>query len=448
MADSKEILEISKHLQGILTEVKNAAHSMSKASEKLSTVGVDKLTEELKRSLKQRKLINDKDADAITSGRKMSETLDALEKRYEAVIKIEEEAEKATRKRLKKQGVQDVDAAMKTASAVKAQQGYIKAKLEEAEITAESAKNLKEHIPLIREEADSRAKLIAGSDGLIKAYEGHKASIIESVKEFATLGASVRLAKKAFNSAYDQMNTLSSKGMLGALTQINTMAFSLSTSVKDLEDIMVKNQDVVNQMGGGLEGMKNFGDELGNIRENIKYLGAEAFKSAALLFESSKKAGLEKKNGVAYEKNMTQSTKQMKLFAGAFHDTPEQYTSLIDGMNEESVNREILNNLSDKDIQLQQQEQRVRIQGLKWLGLTNDQILQLNTRVSDMMNPMTPGQIGTRADASFKAETAIQEEIRMLLSSNSQSDQEQGLKIQQMQGVLYKVISLERDGKF
>ena len=434
MADSKDILELSKNLAPLLQELKNSARLMADATEKLSKTGLDKFTEELKKTLKQQGLINDADAAAIKDAATLQKVLGKLEDQYATILKIEKEAEALKRKQLSSYKLN----AANTAKADKASKEYIADKLAEHDITVDMIDVIKKGIPVLRDEADARAKLIAGTDGLTKSYEVHKNKLIASVKSFGSLDTAVALSKKAFFQFYDQMNRLTSKGMLGALGQINSMAFSLAISAADLEEIMTKNRDVVNQMGGGLIGMKAFGDELGNIREDLKYLGEGATKAAARMYESSKRAGLQRKDGDAYNKNIKESNKQMKLFSGAFGDTADEYANMIDGLNEEARNRGILNNLSKEDIFLSQREQRERIQNLKFMGLNNQQIIEMNQRMSQLVNPES-NDFAERATSALNAQAAVQETIKMLMGSNRPGDQAQGMALQGSQGVLNKI---------
>lgn len=434
MADSKDILELSRNLAPIFQELKNAARLMADASEKLSKTGLDKFTAEMKKSLKTQGLINDADEKAIKDAATLHKVLAKLEDQFAAIQKVEKEAEILKKKQLA--GIKL--SATAQAKADRASRDYIESKLAEHDITIDMIDAIKKGLPAIRDEAEARSKLIASTDGLTKSYEKHKAGVMESIKAFGSASNAVALTKKAFFQFYDQMNRLTSKGMLGALGQINAMAFKLSISAADLEEIMTKNRDVVNQMGGGLIGMQKFGDELADIRKDLKYLGEGATKAAARMYELSKRAGLQRKDGDSYFKNLKESNKQMKLFAGAFGDTVDEYANLMDSLNEESRNRGILNNLSKEDIFLSQKEQRERVQNLKFMGLNNQQIVEMNHRMSQLVNPES-NDFAERATSSLNAQAAVQETIKMLMGSNKPGDQAQGMALQGSQGVLNRI---------
>jgi hypothetical protein len=418
---------ISKALQDVLIEVKNAARTMGQASEKLSNVGVDKLTEELKKSLKTRQLLNDAEADAIDDAKKMAGALDALEKQYDAIRKIEEAAEKQKKKALKSAG-----AAGKTpaniAKADAAEKAYIKSKLEEIDLTEAQAANLKQQIPLIRQETEARAKSIAATDGLRKMHDGLTKSIGDQIKGFASFGTAAMLLKKAFFNSYEQMNRLTNKGMLGTFQTLQLMAPKLLISAQDLEEILSKNRDLINQFGGGIQGVEAFGQEVQNVRSELKYLGQGATKAAAQFIQLSKKSGLTPKDGVAYRKNLNQSIESFKQFSAMFGDTPEQYASLMEAMQDDENIRQRLNNLSKSQLAIELEEQRQRTYNLKLMGLSNEQIVDFNKKMAQLVDPRKSGTIGERA----KQALMLKQTTAVLISQLSKGNPQQQAMAEQL----------------
>lgn len=392
---------------------------MGQASEKLSNVGVDKLTDELKKSLKTRQLLNDAEADAIDDAKKMAATLDALEKQYDAVRKIEEAAEKQKKRALKSAGKAGQDPA-NIKKAEDAAKKYVAAKLEEIDLTEDQANRLKQHIPLIRAETESRAKAIASTDGLRKMHEGLTKSIGDQIKGFASFGTSVALLKKAFFNSYETMNRLSGKGMLGTFQTLQLMAPKLLVSAQDLEEILSKNRDLINQFGGGIGGVEAFGRELQDVRAELKYLGRDATKAAAQFIQLSKKSGLTPKDGVAYRKNLNQSIESFKQFASMFGDTPEQYAALMEGLQDEENIRQRLNGLSKSQLALELEEQRQRAYNLKLMGLSNEQIVDFNKKMAQLVDPRKSGTVGERAKQALMLKQTTAVLISQLSKGNPQ----------------------------
>ena len=422
---------ISKALQDVLIEVRNAARTMGQASEKLSNVGVDKLTEELKKSLKTRQLLNDAEADAIDDAKKMAATLDTLEKQYEAVRKIEEAAEKQKKRALKSAGKAGQDPA-NIKKAEDAAKKYVAAKLEEIDLTEDQANRLKQHIPLIRQETESRAKAIASTDGLRKMHEGLSKSIGDQIKGFASFGTSVMLLKKAFFNSYETMNRLTNKGLLGTFTTLQVMAPKLLISAQELEEIINKNRDLVNQFGGGIQGVEAFGQEVSNVRGELKYLGQGATKAAAQFIELSKKSGLTPKDGVAYRKNLNQSIESFKQFSAMFGDSPEQYASLMESLQDEENIRQRLNGLSKSQLAIELEEQRQRAYNLKLMGLSNEQIVEFNRKIAAIYDPKRSGQLGERG----KNAAMTRSTVNMMIAQLSRGSAEDQAKAAALQGQL------------
>lgn len=396
MADPKDSVEISKALQGVLVEVKNAARTMSAASEKLSTTGIDKLTSELTKSLKNRKLLNSAEADAIKDNKKLAETLDVLEKQFAAIQKIEEEEEKAKIKSLKNVGSVTKGQIENQKRIEKASKDNIAARLAELNITAEHSAILKEQLPLLRAEAEARAKAISSVDGLNKIHDDLRKTIADQIKGFFTFRNALDHVTKAVSLTYEQMNRLSGQGMIGAFNTLQMLSPKLMLSAKDLEEVISKNRDIVNQMGGGTKGIQEFSSEIYATKDALEYLGKDWAKAGVSFIEASKKAGLTPKDGAAYQKNMKQSIASFKDFSSMFGDTPEQFKALQEGMIDDENIRQRLNGLNKTQLGQELEEQRQRAFNLKLMGLSNDEIVDFTKKLSSAIDPRKAGTIGER----------------------------------------------------
>ena len=412
MADSKELQQsirdlaaaarlmeqssrkVDKDLAAVLFEVKTAAKLMGQASEKLSSTGLDKLTEELAKSIKQRKLLSDLEADAITDSKKMAAALAVLEKRYEAVTKIEEEIAKEREKTL---STNKVITKGQVENQKKLDQGFketLAARLKEIGVTEEYAELLKNQLPLLRAETEARTKSIASVDGLNKIHDSLRKTIVDQVNSFGTWQNAMSHLTKAVTLTYDQMNRLSGQGMIGAFETLQWQSIRLMLSAKDLEEVMSKNRDLVNQMGGGIDGVKKFADVIYEAKDQLSYLGKDWAKAAVDFVELSKHSGLTPKDGNAYKKNFNQSIESFKNFSAMFGDTPEQFKALQEGMLVDENIRQRLNNLNKTQLAQELEEIRQRTYNLKVLGLSNDQIVSFNSKLAAAIDPSKPGMIG------------------------------------------------------
>jgi hypothetical protein len=224
--ESKEILELSKHLIPVFNEIRNAARTMAEASEKLSNTGLDKFAEQVKKTLKQQQLINDADLEYLKDAKSIQKVLHKLESQYEALHKLEKEAERIAKASL---GAAKVDAATQE-RALKAARENIQAKYEEHDITLDMVDAIKQGVPILRAETEQRLKNIGAGDKLSRSFEELTGSVKNQISGLVGFTAALGFAKKSIFGYYDQMNRLTARGMLGALHTIQRESVKLSIS--------------------------------------------------------------------------------------------------------------------------------------------------------------------------------------------------------------------------
>lgn len=441
MADNKELLDITRALQQFATQATNAAKSLGETSEKLSNSGVDEFSKELKKTLKAQNLLSDEQLESVKSFRELQKVLEVLEKNYDIISDIEvgrakvlkDELARAKRLGLAEEG------------AIKLADKWTESTLLANKITQEQYEALKKGVPVLREEIEQRKKNISAGDKLKVAHENLTKSLKQQVAEFASFTTAALLLKKAFTVSYEQMGRLTNKGMLGAFTTMNLITPKLLLSAQEFEDIINKNRDLVNQMGGGTKGIEAFADEIGTVRKDLAYLGKDASKAATKMIEISKSSGLTPKDGEAYKKNVKATTEQFKRFQGIFGDTYEDYGNLMDSLVEEEQTRNRLNTMSKAQALLEMDEIRKRTENLKLMGLSNTQIAEFNKKVNALVDPRK-NDFSERASSSIMMKQTVTEMSRMLAKGGTPEDQAMLAELEQNRAALDHIADLNQKG--
>lgn len=453
MADSKEVIEISKALQAVLVEIKNAAKTMNKAAEKLSTTGIDKLTSEVTKSLEQRKLLNSAEAKAIANTKnakertaKLASALEVLEKQLIAVQKIEEEEEARKIKDLKTTGAITKGQIENQKRIEQASKEVIAARLAELNISTEHAQLLKDQLPLLRQEAEAKARAIAAVDGVNKIHDSLRATIVDQIKSFGTWQNAMNHLTKAVSLTYEMANRLSGQGMIGAMETFMVLSPKLMMSAKDLEEVMNKNRDLVNQMGGGIVGVNKFADEIYKAKDQLEYLGKDWGKAGANFVELAKHSGLTPKDGKAYQKNFRESIESFKDFSAMFGDTPESFKALQEGMMEDETIRQRLNGLNKTQLGQELEEQRQRAYNLKLMGLSNEQIVDFNKKLANVIDPRKSGDLGERAKQAEMFRQTFSQDIQLLMQSGTKENQELAAEMQSQTDAIAKIANVYSTG--
>lgn len=406
--------ELFKSLEKVSKQAANVATQLGKTSEKLSNTGADKLTAELKAAAKSTGVFNDEQLSTIKGLRDLEKVLATVEDQYEDIAV-------AAAKREKKLAALNSSMSEKAMKNAKRQiDNEYKQELIRLKATEEYASNVLKTVPIFRQQAKALTENVEKYDKLNKTMETMQGSIKSQIASFATATTAIDLFKKALTISYDQLTRLTQRGMLGAFTTINTIAPKLLVSAQDFEEIINRNRDIVNSMGGGVVGVERFGEQLQNARAGLEYLGKEGTKAAARFMETAKTAGLTPKDGMAYQQTMNNLKKQFREFSGLFGDSFEEYAALIDAQVQEENTRNRLNNLSKTQLQIELQEIQKRTENLKLMGLSNQQIIEFNKRTEEMNNPRKSGQIGKRMTEAVMAKNLIANLLNTLSPDSQQ----------------------------
>ena len=448
MANEKDIQDLTKMLTPLFREIQQVTKHFAEASESLSNAGIKKFTDEVKDAIKQTGLYSDAHMAGIKTAKEMQDTLEHLEDQYNKIQKLEAKA-----RVLAEEDLKDMAEVLKNNGTYNArleeqidlQKKLLSEDYKKLDLTAAQVTQIRESYPAIKAEIEARYKNIKSTDGIRRVHEDLTGSLKKQIKAFGEFGFGLEMLKKAFTATYEQMNRLSGKGMLGAFTTLQMLSPKLLVSAQDLEEILNKNRDIINTMGGGIKGIEAFADEVSNVRGDLKFLGKDATKAAARFIEMSKKSGLTPKDGQAYRKNLNQSIEQFKEFSGLFGDSYEDYAALTEQLQEEENVRKRLNNLNKTQLAQELEAMRQRTENLKLMGLSNQQIVEFNKELQNIVNPRK-NDFSERATQSIALTQSVNEMAKLLQTGNPE-DQAILQDLQQNQGAIQKIADLNQAGR-
>lgn len=402
MADDKKLLS---NLEEFSLAAGRVAKRLDKVSDDLSNTGVDKLTDNIKKYLKQQGMLTAEQEAMIGSMHALSKHIEDLDGGYEKLIKREKELVQGIHKLA--EGVNVGREAF--IAQLEANDDALKQTREEIAIRKQQIEGLQEHI-------DATRRGVMATDGFSKAVQKNWDSVKSQGAQMLSFGTGVKMMADAAKQAYEDMNTYTQRGLLGAFSTMSIVSKNLLMTAKEFSEIINKNRDIVNILGGGAKGIEAFGREINSARAGLEYMGKEGYKAAARFVEMNKNLGLTSKDGVAYTKAMNATKDQFKKFAGLFGDSYDEFAALIETQEQEENQRRRLNNMSKDQLATARQEILARTENLKLMGLSNQEIMEFNKRTEEMNNPRKSGQIGTRAVESVAAKNLVQ----MLVNSGTQ----------------------------
>lgn len=356
--------EINKALSSV-KESRNATNGFNKLVNELSRDGVEKLIKSVKNQLKISSLLTDQQLDAIKTSKDAAAVMGTLEDK----LFIAKGAEKL--------------------------------------LIMELIENLKK-LNIEHENA------IGIANRLSKAHEDLIENVSSSVAKFFSLDQGLKLMSKALKDGYTQMVRLTNKGMLGAIGTLQTMSIKLMLLPEELEDIINKNRDLVEAFGGGVKGIEAFGASIEEARSGLEYLGKDSTKAAAKFIETLKGAGITHADA-GYAKTMEKVKKSYTNVAAMFGDTYEEFADTIgQQINTEQTRTRMLGQSKNKIVE----EIAARTENLKVLGLSNKEIVDFNSKIEDLTNPMKGGQ-AEKTKGGLMLQASTQTAIGLLRSGGT-----------------------------
>jgi hypothetical protein len=440
---------LDKGLIKSFNDLKKATDSLVDATETLSKKHLAKFTDGILEAIKANGLADDATLEHIKSEKNLTKkseelafTLGVIEKRHEAAIKLSKEEEKLTKKILKKGGHNTKDSHPAIVKAARDQaREQLKDRYKEHGLSLDMIDAYKEGAPAVRNLAKSHREALAVGDKLNKAQDWLVGGITKSVSKFGEAAFGAEMLGKAFWQTYESMASLSKRGMVGAFGTLQLASHRLLINSKDLEEILNRNRDIVNNLGGGVKGVDAFVDEISRARDaaadagaSLSYLGKDANKAIVRMIESSRNAGLTPKDGAAgkaYRDNLNASIKQFKEFNRTFGMTDDEYGTMMDQLSDESDIRRKLNLVDEKGRYQLEEEIRQRAANLKAMGFSNDQLVKFNEsigRINDRWKDAN--DITNRQTQGLGIRSAYTAQMGVLANSTDPEDQK---KLKQLQ---------------
>lgn len=446
MADKNDELERSldrmlKTFEKTNDAMDRVSKKFSKATEQLSDAGVDKFVKDLKAAAKSTGMLNDKQLENIKTMGQLEQAVDLLEEKYQQSEKIEAKraAENAKAAKIEMKDARAASEIRRHATNDYRQSMEI-LRQSHNDLTVEQVKAVK----AFREQSTGIVKGIGVYDKLNKGMQDFGTSVKGQISSFATLSTAIGFFKKALVGSYEQMTRLTGRGMLGAFNTINLMAPKLLLSAQEFEEIINKNRDIVNQMGGGVEGVEKFGEEISKARDGLQILGKDASKAAARFMETTKAFGLTPKDGKAYQIALNKTKENFKKVSSTFGDSYEEYANLVDAQSQDANYQSRLNGLSKERIALESDELQKRTMNLKLMGLSNAQIVEFNNKIEALYNPHKNTQVQRRTEA-VSARVMNQQQMNLLAQNPENAGTVQSL--QDTQGSFEKATQLHAAGR-
>jgi len=298
--------------------------------------------------------------------------------------------------------------------------------------TDEYIQGLRQAVPALETHANEIRRGVTVLDRFNGSIKDLKSSTTKQIAEFASLAYAASKFKQAFIKSYEQMNLTSSRGMLGAMGVINEEAFKLHLTFQDFAEILGKNRDIVNALGGGTIGIRKFSRIVDQGTEGLEMLGRHGAKASAAFFNMAKNAGFVIKEDKTGKKIQKEINAQWVEFSSKFEDTPEMFASMVNQLTSEETTRRRLNSLNE--------EGRITATLLiieqaklsKTLGLSTEQLVAMNQKLGELYNPRKL-TINDRFTAANQIEALVSNQIATL---KGQGNDEEASKLENHQGTI------------
>jgi muramidase (phage lysozyme) len=264
---------------------------------------------------------------------------------------------------------------------LRAQAKEIKGSENHYDVIAQLVPQLKAHIDQTERSVGAMSRMRVGVDKVTS-------SLASSAKGFFSLDNAAAHLKKALTTTYDEMNRLSSQGLLGAFTQIQVVSKTLYVSTEELQKSIMDNRQFINsKFGGGAKGVEQFTDEVKSIQKELLFLGKNSGTYALQLEGLANQTGFANEDQADYNKNLDQTVKHFKYMNKMYGSSAEEYKDLMLSQQRETNVMSRLTTMHGKELGNYQEELRVRTENLKQLGYSNDQIKEFNSKLEAIYDP-------------------------------------------------------------
>ena len=244
--------------------------------------------------------------------------------------------------------------------------------------------------------ADATQQLSKSSVKLSKELDGMRSRVTANIQNFFTLTSALGLATKAVTKFYDLGLDLVNKGMVGAMMTITTQSMALRMSVSELSELLGKSRGTILAIGGGQKGVNGFLDAVKRTSQGLELFGKDAAKISAGILDTLTKNGAGFGNQKIGEETLLYAEKmrdQYKEMYALFGDSAEEFTNYYDQLLKTESLQSRLNTLSSSQIRLMMQENMRRYENYRLMGLSNEQITNMNKTLEALYNPNKNRQV-------------------------------------------------------
>lgn len=376
-------------------EAQRSATRLNDALDKLSKFGAEKLLDQMKQQLKSTKIFNDEQLSLIKNLKDLSAAINHQEDIAERVAKAQKKGMDKLHADYAKYGARVTAQSGKEFATKRA---YIEELRQLGIKNHKHADTILEATEALKVYTDRTLQAATANDKLTKTLEGVKGKLAENISRYASVTEGLKAMKKAMSQGIDEWVAISRVGLQGTFMELQTSALKLNLTFEEYAEIVSKHRDIVLQLGGGAEGVKNFGDYLNEASKGLDFLGKDAKKATANF------AGVIQSMGVnvlsaSGQDQMKKLQNQYKDFAKIFGDSYDQYADLIALQSQDEVIQGRILGLGRKQVGVVADEIRARVENEKLMGMSNEQLTDFNKKVNDIVNPENTDLQGMQTQA-------------------------------------------------
>jgi len=376
-------------------EAQRSATRLNDALDKLSKFGAEKLLEQMKQQLKSTKIFNDEQLSLIKNLKDLSAAINHQEDIAERVAKAQKKGMDRLHADYAKYGARVTAQSGKEFATKRA---YIEELRQLGIKNHKHAETIIEATEALKVYTDRTLQAATANDKLSKTLEGVKSKLAENISRYASVTEGLKAMKKAMSQGIDEWVAISRVGLQGTFMELQTSALKLNLTFEEYAEIVSKHRDIVLQLGGGAEGVKNFGDYLNEASKGLEFLGKDAKKATANF------AGVIQSMGVnvlsaSGQDQMKKLQNQYKDFAKIFGDSYDQYADLIALQAQDEVVQGRILGLGKKQVGVVADEIKARVENERLMGMSNEQLTDFNKKVSEITNPENTDLQGMQTQA-------------------------------------------------
>jgi hypothetical protein len=412
----EDSIQANRNINREMSQAIKTVTRFSDALDVASNTAIDKSADSLKQLLKSSRLLSEAQVDTIKSAKGLQNVVESLGRKQARLDELQEQYNKVLQAAIAKGHT-----GIKLRRIEQAMQQRLSKRLNDLGISSANAANasaklqseLVKHRDLEKQLNKEISNLTSSASKAGKAVEDLGSRMLETAEKHLTVAASLGLLKKSLTELYGQVSRFADKGMFMAWRAINMGALRLKLSVAEFEEVISKNMDVINALGGGIDGIDSFTEALKSASKDLEMYGKDSAKiAAAIIGTVQRNTGLgpgtrgSKDSREAYDEIQKSMKTQFKLFNGGFGDTIENFTSYYDQVLRSEELQSKMNSLDAKGIQGMITEVQIRTENLKLMGLNNDQILEMTKRMETMF-PRLQNKQGEAIANGVNAQNAV-----------------------------------------